>query len=317
MTTKILKLIYKKLRNTEWEKLPFGLRGGKIGCMLFVALYSECMKNARARNLSTRMLQDIISDKTVQHYTLISGKLGAAWALYVLNRKGILEKDEALNAILTSFRMKYAIYYSTAPYQILEDDNLFSSGIYTLAQHPDNDTLERYQVEERLISLVDECERQLSQEFITHFLQSNWTPSMLHSYIFFLQTCIKKKIFTYKANFLLAQVEDLYKKQKEIPLCDELICSFFLQAETMHLPRNKSVEELFTLMGECGFYTLLYEKPQLFHTVLAQACEQHPLFLEAIYKIIAQKDCSLTTLCGWGYGLLLSNKPEFFYGSKN
>lgn len=214
MTTKILKLIYKKLRNTEWEKLPFGLRGGKIGCMLFVALYSECMKNARARNLSTRMLQDIISDKTVQHYTLISGKLGAAWALYVLNRKGILEKDEALNGILTSFRMKYAIYYSTAPYQILEDDNLFSSGIYTLAQHPDNDTLERYQVEERLISLVDECERQLSQEFITHFLQSNWTPSMLHSYIFFLQTCIKKRFLLTKQTSCLRKSKISIKSKK-------------------------------------------------------------------------------------------------------
>lgn len=223
MTAKLLKHIFRILCKAEWTTLPFGLKGGKIGIMLFVALYSEYTKNVWARNLSIRMLQDILKNKTIQHYTLISGKLGTAWALHLLYRKGILERNGALNEILTSIRMKYTLRYASAPYQIIEDDNLFSAGIYTLVQHPNDNTLERYQIEERLISLVDECERQLSQEFITFYFQSNRSPYILHSYIFFYKHVSKNKFSLIKQIFCLYIAKKSMKKRKKICLCTTIL----------------------------------------------------------------------------------------------
>ncbi|MDO5419624.1 MAG: hypothetical protein Q4F50_06140 [Bacteroides sp.] len=306
MRTKLLTRIYRKLKNYEWEKLPINFKGGKTGLMLFLTLYSEVVNNTHARNLSTRILFSLVRDNTTARHTILTGKLGMAWALYFLCQKEILEKNESLEGILASIRKEFMFMYYTSPLMIVDDENLFSAGIYSLIQCSDEESLERYRLEERLINLVDECERQL-----TLSIEGIWNPedlplSMLHSYLFFLQTCVEKKSFTYKANLLLTQIKERYKLTQDKPLCDDYIYQILLGEEEMLIPISSTDEALFELLGKIGFYSLLYNHPPLFQGALNQICKQHPYFLQTANKLVIRENMSLATLCGWGYGLLLN-----------
>ena len=98
-------IIYKKLSNLKLESLPFGLKNGKVGLALFLALYSEYFHNLHARNLAEKILELLINDKKISSDTLLEGKLGLAWALLYLNRKEIID-----NWAITSSGIVNSIY---------------------------------------------------------------------------------------------------------------------------------------------------------------------------------------------------------------
>ena len=74
-----------------------------------------------------------------------------------------------------------------SPISLTVEDGLFSAGIYTLMQLPDNDSYERYSVEERIISMIDECERQLNQSIKGFFCPEKLGLAALNSYMYFLR----------------------------------------------------------------------------------------------------------------------------------
>lgn len=77
---------------------------------------------------------------------------------------------------------------------VVISDELFSVGIFLQMKFLPNDSLESYYIQEKLINLVDECERLLTQSVNHIYNPNDISLSMLHSIQFFLQECIRKKI---------------------------------------------------------------------------------------------------------------------------
>lgn len=200
--------------------------------------------------------------------------------------------------------LEYMHRYYFALTQVSMEDKLFSGGIYMLQQCGTNNSVERYIVEERLIALVDECERQLTQSIKYIYRPEDMPLSRLHSILFFLTQISEKKIYPYKANALLCHVKERFVQMKEKPLCDEYIYHFLMQDDQAIVPVNLEDRHLFLLMGELGFYSLLYDNQGIFRSAWQQVEEKYPEFKGKAESIIKDKSTPVAALCGWGYGLL-------------
>lgn len=302
MTQDLVSIIYRNLVKTQWEYLQYHLKGGKVGLMLFMALYSERTGDTKAVNLLERMLCGVSKGIMTRPCTLLKGNLGVAWALLLLCKKGIIETNRSLDTLLKYVFREFMVRYYSSPVMLI-DDSLFSAGIYTLGQLPDNESQERYVVEERIIYIVDECERQLTRRMYNMYEPDNLSLSMLHSFLFFLQTCNMKKIFPYKAGKLIEFVKKKYDGIKEKTICDDFVYNVLLNSGQACIPQDMTDDEIFKFMGELGFYSLLYDRPQIFLTALNQICRRR-------YNVskFVDENVSVETLCGWGYGLLLDEE---------
>lgn len=300
----LVKYIYRRLAKEEWASLPSGLKGGKMGLTVFFALYSDSFSNNRSRKLSAKILYNLLQDIASLPYGLVLGKLGIAWSLYLLCKRGILERDEPLDDLFKSILREYICRQYSKPIQLIAGDDLFSGGIYMLRQRNTDSSLERYSVDEGLIGLVDECERQLTQSIKYIYRPEDMPLSRLHSILFFLTQISEKKIYPYKANALLCHVKERFVQMKEKPLCDEYIYHFLMQDDQAIVPVNLEDRHLFLLMGELGFYSLLYDNQGIFRSAWQQVEEKYPEFKGKAESIIKDKSTPVAALCGWGYGLL-------------
>lgn len=302
----LIRHIYRRLAKEEWAFLPSELKGGKIGLVVFLALYSDSFSNNSSRKLSTMILYNLLQDISSFPYGLVSGKMGIAWSLYLLYQRGILEQDEPLHDLFKSIRNEYIYHQHSKPVQLIAGENLFSGGIYMLQQRSSStdSSLERYSADEGLIGLVDECERQLTQSIKYIYRPEDMPLSRLHSILFFLKQIGEKKIYPYKANALLCHVKERFSQMKEKPLCDEYIYHFLMQDDKAIVPTNMEDMALFFFMGELGFYSLLYDNQGIFRSAWQQVEEKYPRFERKAESIIKDKTTPVTALCGWGYGLL-------------
>lgn len=187
---------------------------------------------------------------------------------------------------------------------VVISDELFSVGIFLQMKFLPNDSLESYYIQEKLINLVDECERLLTQSVNHIYNPNDISLSMLHSIQFFLQECIRKKISTYKASILFPQIEAKYIQLVNKPSHHDFIYHFF--NDDSQKPSICPMDNIayFNFMGEIGFYSLLYGRVKLFRQVLDNILSQYPNFLQTASHLVSYGDVSLTTLLGWGYGLL-------------
>lgn len=304
MTMLLLKRIYHRLLKEDWNALPLGLKGGRIGLTVFFALCSESFINSRARKLSGQILSNILGNSTSLSNGLLSGKLGLAWSLHLLCQKSILERDKYLEEFLGKILNEYMQCYYFMPVQVVAGDNLFSGGIYMLQQYITEDSLEWYIVNERLIYMVEECERQLNESIRNIYNHRNISLSILHSFLFFLLETHKKNIYPYKTGRLIDTIKDRYSRIEKKPLCDEYIYHFLMQDDTVIVPTNLEDRNLFLLMGELGFYSLLYDNQGIFWSAWQQVEEKYPRFKGKVESIIKDKTTPVAALCGWGYGLL-------------
>lgn len=288
----------------ESSILFLGLKNGKIGLALFFALYSYRLGHNYSRKLSIKILYYVFSHRFLLPCSILFGKMGFSWSLSLLYQKSILEKDEIIEKFLSSVMSEYMHRYYFALTQVTMEDNLFSGGIYMLQQYSTDNLLERCIVKERLIGLVDECERQLTQSIKYIYRPENMSLSRLHSILFFLKQIGEKKIYPYKANALLYQVKERFSKMKEKPLCDEYIYHFLMQDDKAIVPTNLEDRNLFLFMGELGFYSLLYDNQGIFQSAWQQVEEKYPRFERKAESIINDKTTPVAALCGWGYGLL-------------
>ena len=300
----LIRHIYRRLAKEEWAFLPSELKGGKIGLAVFLALYSDSFNNNSSRKLSAKILYNLLQDISSLPYGLVSGKTGIAWSLYLLYQRGILEQDEPLDDFFKSIRSEYIYRQHSQPVQLIAEEDLFSGGIYMLQQRRTDSSLERYSVDEGLIGLVDECERQLTQSIKYIYRPEDMSLSRLHSILFFLKQISEKKIYPYKANELLCHVKERFSQMKEKPLCDEYIYHFLMQDDKAIVPTNAEDRNLFLFMGELGFYSLLYDNQEIFQSARQQVEEKYPGFERKAESIIKDRTTPVTALCGWGYGLL-------------
>lgn len=298
-----LKLIYWNINRMENCHLPLGLKDGKVGVLLFCALYSELLQQSRLRNRCHQLLVEVIEDIPSMQGKLFSGSWGVLWTLQLLIDKKILEKDEALDMVIQPIKNNCQFWYADAPIRIVEEDNLFSEGICTYCQWNKEDTLERYSTEERLIGLVDECERLLTSNISDIYVpEKDMTVSLLHSIIHFLTMLKQHDIYPYRAEQLLKEVTNFQCIQKGT-LADRYILSSLLSEKDILFPIREDDATLYDFLAEVGFYSLLYDSPTLFYAAYHHLEEVKTDF-EKKMLFLMNRNFNLTNLLGWGYGIL-------------
>lgn len=287
---KTLDAIYRRLVRIQSEPLVAGLRSGKAGLLLFMALYSEWKNHGRARSVSARLLAEVTHEAYSLPTRLVDGSWGILWTLQYLCDKGILETDDVIQRMLHQLTFTCRTFHMAVPVRVIPEDGVFSEGICTLAQWKDEDILERYVTEERLIGLVDECERLLTMEIPGIHRPKDMPISLLHSIVWYLQEMVRLKLYPYRAEQLLAIAAGLYPALTDTDAADRYVLTSLLsEVETIY-PEKCANETFCHILGKVGFYSLLYNRPELFRQ---------------IWKPVPLSDSlSVETLCGLGYGIL-------------
>lgn len=301
--------IYKRLLNEDWKGLPPYLKGGQMGMCMFMALYSEYRNCGKARSLSARILPEVI--KFIQYIPnrLLDGKTGIAWGMKYLSNNAILEEDDTIRNIHSTIQNECLNYCFATPIYLPEKEYLFSIGIYWAQLFKQEDSLERYIIEERLLALVDECDRQLHCTIKGIYSPKDMPLSVLHSILYFLKKINKEHIDSYQTQKLIESAENVYSKIKSKELLDDYIYHVFIK-RTNNLPKNHTANFYLEFLGNLGFYSLLYSYPDIFSAALKRLNEQRPSFYSEATQIIRKENITVETLCGLGFGLLTHTKQD-------
>lgn len=119
----------------------------------------------------------------------------------------------------------------------------------------------------------------------------------------------KEHIDSYQTQKLIESVENIYNQIKSKELLDDYIYHVLIK-KTNALPPNYTANFYLKFLGNLGFYSLLYNYPDIFSTALKQLNEQRPSFYSEATRIIKKENISIETLCGWGFGLLTHTKQN-------
>lgn len=286
----ILDDIYQRLYKMDASILPAGLQEGRAGLLMFHALHSEMVGHVKSRKRAAILLGDVTTLSDTFPPRLKDGDWGVLWVLQRLCSLGILEKDDSLERILHQLTFSCRTSHMAVPVRVIPEDGLFSEGICTLAQWKDEDALERYVTEERLIGLVDECERLLTMEVPGIHRPKDMPFSLLHSIVWYLQEMVRLKLYPYRAEQLLAIAAELYPTLTDTDAADRYVLASLLAATETEFPKETDIIEYRRILGKVGFYSLLYNRPELFRQ---------------LWKPVPLSDSlSVETLCSLGYGIL-------------
>lgn len=304
MKKELVDRIYSKLLRVDWTKLTYSLKEGLIGISLFLALYSEVRRNKRARDLSTGILVQALKRVNSFSESLLHGRLGVYWVLNYLSNKNILQKSQEVEQHVAIGIAECMALRSSTPIQIIHEDRLFSTGIYMLQYHTVKETLEHFAQYERLLLLLDESERMLTQTIKDIYTPHKMPLRTLHSIQFFLSELEKNHVCPFVVQHLLAYIPTLYKElRKDIPV-DEYILHSLLCDNIPELPKALSKKELVDFIGTLGFYSVLYDNPFLFRTAWEKITLINPDFVANLGRQIEKDIHTINELCGLGYGLL-------------
>lgn len=274
--------IYKRLLNEDWKGLPPYLKGGQMGMCMFMALYSEYRNCGKARSLSARILPEVIKFIQYMPNRLLDGKTGIAWGMKYLSNNAILEEDDTIRNIHSTIQNECLNYCFATPIYLPEKEYLFSIGIYWAQLFKQEDSLERYIIEERLLALVDECDRQLHCTIKGIYSPKDMPLSVLHSILYFLKKINKEHIDSYQTQKLIESAENVYSKIKSKELLDDYIYHVFIK-RTNNLPKNHTANFYLEFLGNLGFYSLLYSYPDIFSAALKRFKRAKTFFLLRSY----------------------------------
>lgn len=304
MKIDVLKFINNLLYRECSSCIPLGLKGGKLGIAIFWALYSEKVMNASCRKRATRVLNDIIGNIELLSDNFLSGKMGFGWGMFLLINKGILNLDSEMQSLLNYISRLSSYSLDGHPFQLSLDDSLFSKGVYKLKQRTCYENISRYIIDEELIVFVDECENLLSCKIEKIYTPEQLTLQELNSVLYFLKEIKSRKIFPFKANLLIGKIEELYNKQKKKSFVEESVYQILASKEYNLSFNGKEMFEKLKILGELGFYSLIYEESRIFNVPFYKLIYDEPDIERNILKILKEEPVSLNILCGLGFGLL-------------
>lgn len=299
--------VYKRLINEERKYLPPYLKGGLMEICIFMALYSEFKNNRKARSLSETILLEVIKATKEMPNRLFDGKIGITWGIKYLAKNEILEENSITTNMHNGVWGEYLYLSTVMPIYRPEEEPIFSIGIYLTQLFNQEDSFQRYVIEERLLALIDECERQLHCTIKDIYSPKDMSLPMLHSILFFLKKMDEEHIYPYQTQKLIKSTENIYHQIKNKAPLDDYIYHILINS-TNNLPKNQTIKFYLEFLGNLGFYSLLYSQPNIFNTAFEQLSAQIPSFHSEIMQIIRKGNISIETLCGWGFGLLTHTK---------
>lgn len=305
MKKHLVDYIYAQLMRQDLSKLPCYLKGGTMEIFLFLALYSEIKGSEEARYMASIILTDTQKKElNNQPYSLLKGRLGVSWGIQYLADKNILELDDEVMKFRSIGMQDCMSYRLLAPIPMSKDDLIFSSGIYMSQLRMPKDSSEQYTHNERIIILLDECDRLLLHSIPLIYTPSEMSLSMLHSILYFLLQADKTDVYPFLTRKLLKYTPQLYYKIiNRGTLSDQYICLFLMNKSNSLLQETGNDQASIDFIANLGFYSLLYDTPQIFSSAF-QLIHENQAFTEYIIEQIQEASLDISTLCGLGFGLL-------------
>ena len=305
MKKQLIDYIYTQLMRQDLSKLPCYLKGGTMEIFLFLALYSEIKGSEEARYMASIILADTHKKElNNQPYSLLKGRLGVSWGIQYLANKNILEVDDETMKFRSIGMQDCMSYRLLATIAMSKDDLIFSSGIYMSQLRMPKDSSEEYTHNERIIILLDECERLLLHSIPLIYNPSEMPLSMLHSILYFLLQADKTGIYPFLTRKLLKYATQLYYKIiNRGTLSDQYICLFLMNKSNTLLQEISDDQASIDFIANLGFYSLLYDTPQIFSSPF-QLMHKNQAFTKYIKEQIQEGSLGISTLCGLGFGLL-------------
>lgn len=170
--------IYKRLKKENIANLPVGLRGGLMGIALFMCLYSKYYK--RPISIKEYLINPLIKFRKLP-FNILEGKIGIGWGIRYLELQGFIEEDESLNKLYKTIYFAYFNKFSVLPVYWVENEPLFSIGVFMSQMFVKENSLKMYTIEELLIAYIDECEYLLLYPIRNIYSPKHMPLSMLHS----------------------------------------------------------------------------------------------------------------------------------------
>ncbi|MCM1141601.1 MAG: hypothetical protein NC453_23765, partial [Muribaculum sp.] len=184
-----IKGLTERILNRLINELPknpsISLIGGKTGMLLLSSLYSSCFTDEHVRELSGEIFNSALREVKFYNRSFLTGNLGFVWAVNYLKRKDIVDSSPTLEKTLREI-LNLKPLNNIAPVYIPDPGTFYDEAITVLSFLNEEDTLQRYSFQERLIGIMDDCERLLTYTVPGIYNHSDMKCSFLHSLVYFV-----------------------------------------------------------------------------------------------------------------------------------
>ena len=189
-----------------------GIAGGKSAALIFLSLRSELYgygdDRVRAQSLFTEIMETLADHSRTPDRIFMTGDPGAVRSVTLLTELGLIEPDPEISRILRN-ALERRNFINTIPSIPMPDPDIYGEALAFLSLFRDNeDSLERYSLQEHLISLTDNCLRLLTEAVHPLYDPADMKPSFMHSILRFALGIREKGIFPSKAQRIVSVIRD-------------------------------------------------------------------------------------------------------------
>lgn len=128
---------------------------------LFHALYSERYNHAASRMKSQEILLSLLKKDLPKWF--VNGKMGYFWTIRYLDKTGLLELVPSLMQCIKDFLVIYRDTWGKIPWKLHPEKDIYGEGLLlSILWSPNDESYERYAVEEMLIMSIDNMEEMVN-----------------------------------------------------------------------------------------------------------------------------------------------------------
>ena len=189
-----------------------GIADGKAGALIFLSLRSELHDDGedreKAQGLFTEIMQTLTDPGRSPDRAFLTGDPGAVRAVTFLSELGLIEQSRDLDRLLR-LSLDRRNFINSIPSIPIPDPDVYGEAIaYMSLFREEEETLERYSLQEQLISLTDNCLRLLEDPVAPLYHPGDMRTSFRHSILRFATGIRDKGIFPYKARRIISSIRD-------------------------------------------------------------------------------------------------------------
>ena len=249
-----------------------GIADGKGARLIFLSLRSELYNDESDREKAQDLFMeiiDILADNNHQPDRLfLTGDTGAVRAITLLTEIGLIERDVNIDRILrTHLNKRYFI--NSIPSVPMPDPDIYGEALaYLSLFKKDEESPERYALQEYLISMTDNCLRLLTDPVFPIYSPDEMRTSLRHSILHFASGIRDNGIFPYKAERIISIIKDYAGN-----ISNETGYLDIHQAILLHLIgnhdaiarhiRHASERTIISDLAQLALFSMIYSRPDL------------------------------------------------------
>lgn len=248
-----------------------GISGRKSAALIFLSLRSELYGDGddrvRAQSLFTEIMETLADHSRTPDRMFMTGDPGAVRSVTLLTELGLIEPDPEISRILRN-ALERRNFINTIPSIPMPDPDIYGEALAFLSLFRDNDeTLERYSLQEYLISLTDNCLRLLTEAVPPLYDPTDMKPSFRHSILRFALGIREKGIFPSKAQRIVSVIRDNVRRKEgrgDTDIHDAILRHMLGDREALrkYIGRLSPSDRLSDL-SQLALFSMAYARPDL------------------------------------------------------